>query len=420
MNPLSSLLAGFAWPLVAAQSGLMLVDEAVFHRERRLGTWEGWGHVADSALFAAALLPPALLAPAPGPAAAFAALAVVSTLLVTKDEWIHARECGAPEHWTHAVLFALHPCVLIAVGALWARGEGAPLRAGLPVVVACWSFYQWAYWLGGGRARREEGPLVDNAFYDGLGSLWHEGDGHAIALLRAETPVRLAFVRAELARAGVRPGARVLDIGCGGGLLAVPLAADGFRVKGIDRSEPSLAAARTRVPAGADAVFAAGDAMALAEPAESYDAVLMMDLLEHLDDPARALAEAARALRPGGVLLFHTFNRTPEAWLLAVKGIGLVTRDGPCNVHALSMFIKPAELRDAGRRCGLDRMELTGIRPVLGLPLLASLARRRVHPGFAFTLTRSTRVGYMGSFAKPRAVATVPSSASGRPTGSSA
>jgi 2-polyprenyl-6-hydroxyphenyl methylase/3-demethylubiquinone-9 3-methyltransferase len=400
MSAPADVLAGLAWPLVGAQAGLMLVDERVFHRLRGLGERESWGHVADSVLFAAALAPAALLAPTRGAAALYAALAFVSTVLATKDEWIHTRECRAAEHWIHALLFSLHPCVLIAVGALWARGEGAALRSGLPLAVAAYSVFQWSCWLGGGRFRRAAGALVDNAFYDELGALWHEGDAHSIALLRAETPARLAYVRGALARAGAHPGARVLDIGCGGGLLANPLAAAGYRVKGIDRSAPSLEEARTRIPEGADATYAVGDALALAEPPAWYDAVLMMDLLEHLDEPARALAEAARALKPGGVLVFHTFNRTPEAWLLAVKGIGFVTRGGPRNVHALSMFIKPAELLDAGRKCGLRRLDIAGIRPRLDRAFLSSLLRRRVHPDFAFTLTRSTRVGYVGCFSK--------------------
>lgn len=400
MNAAADLLAALAGPFVAAQAALMLVDERVFHRERRLGEWESWGHVADSAFFAAALAPAALLAPGRGAVLLYAALGIASTVLVTKDEWIHTRECEAAENWIHALLFSLHPCVLIAVGALWFRGEGALLRTALPLVVAAYSFYQWLYWIGGRRFRVETEPLVDNEFYDELGALWHEGDGHAIALLRAETPVRLAYVRGALARAGVRGGDRVLDVGCGGGLLANPLAAAGFRVKGVDRSAPSLDAARARVPAGADATYAVGDALALGEPSDSYDAVLMMDLLEHLDEPARALAEAARTLRPGGVLVFHTFNRTPEAWLLAVKGIGFVTREGPRNVHALSMFITPEELTAAGRACGLQRLDLTGIRPRLNGAFLSSLLNRRVHPDFAFTLTRSTRVGYVGCMTK--------------------
>ena len=405
MTSFDGALAASAAPLALLQAALMLVDERVFHRERALGQWESWSHVADSAAFAAALAPAALLAPTQGAALAYAALALASTALVTKDEWIHARECGGTEQWLHALLFALHPCVLIAIGASWARGEGGLLRAGLPVAVAGYSFYQWRYWIGGRRFRRETLPLVDNEFYDELGERWHEGDVHAIALLRAETPTRLAYVRGALARAGLAAGARILDVGCGGGFLSNPLAGDGYRVKGVDRSAPSLEAARTRVPAGADAAYAVGDALALAEPGASYDAVLMMDLLEHLDEPARAVAEAARALKPGGLLIFHTFNRTPEAWLLAVKGIGFVTREGPSNVHSYRMFVTPAELEAAGRACGLEPLDLTGIRPVLDAAFASSLLRRRVHPDFAFALTRSTRVGYLGCLRKTLAAA---------------
>ena len=401
MNSPGDVLAALAVPCAAAQAALMLVDERVYHRARRLGHWESWGHVADSAFFALALSPAALLAPSTGAVLLFTALAIASTLLVTKDEWIHAGECEGAEQWLHALLFALHPCVFIGVGALWARGEGALVRAGLPLAVAAYSFYQWLYWIGGRRFREETGALIDNDFYDELGALWHEGDGaHAIDLLRAETPVRLAYVRGALGRAGVTRGARILDVGCGGGLLANPLAELGYRVKGIDRSAPSLTAARTRIPAGADATYEVGDAFALGEAPASYDAVLMMDLLEHLDEPARAVAEAAKALKPGGVLLFHTFNRTPEAWLLAGKGIGFVTREGPHNVHSHSMFITPDELEDAGRKCGLKRIDLTGIRPRLDGAFISSLLNRRVHPDFSFTLTRSTRVGYVGCFTK--------------------
>ncbi|MDE2141895.1 MAG: bifunctional 2-polyprenyl-6-hydroxyphenol methylase/3-demethylubiquinol 3-O-methyltransferase UbiG [Elusimicrobia bacterium] len=393
-------LAALALPLAAAQGALMLVDEFFLHRERALGEWESWGHAADSAVFAAVLVLPACFAPTARATAAYAAGAVFSTLMVTKDEWIHARECGPFEQWVHSLLFALHPCVLIGIAALWILGEAAAARAALPLVVAAFSAYQWIYWVGGTRFRDSDDPMVDNEFYDGLGERWHEGDVHAVALLRAETPARLAYILDALRSDGLRPGARVLDVGCGGGLIANPLAEAGFRVKGIDRSVPSLETARAHADPESGAVYEAGDALALAEPDGGYDAVLMMDLLEHLDEPARAVAEAARVLRPGGLLFFHTFNRTPEAWLLAVKGIGFVTREGPANVHSHAMFITPEELERAGRTCGLEPRDLRGIRPVLGRPFFWSLLHRRVHPSFSFTLTRSTRVGYVGRFVK--------------------
>jgi len=413
MNPLADLLAVLAFPLAAAQTGLMLVDESVYHRRRGLGVWESWGHAADSVAFAAALAPAALLAPTRGAALLFTALAVFSAALVTKDEWIHARECVPAEHWVHSLLFVMHPCVLIAVAALWARGEGRLLRLGLPALALGYAGYQWLYWIGLGHARADD-ERVDNDFYDELGALWHEGDEHAVALLRAETPTKLNYVRSVLEREGARPGARVLDVGCGGGLLSLPLAAAGWRVKGVDRSGPSLDAARARVPPGAAAEFAVGDAYELGEPDAAFDAILLMDVLEHLEEPARAVAEAARALKPGGVLLFHTFNRTWPAWLLAVHGIGFVTSEGPRNVHVYRLLVKPEELSAAGRAAGLELRELTGIRPVLGRAFWWSLLRRRVHPDFAFTLTHSTAVGYLGYFAKtaPRDCAKMPQSAS--------
>ena len=91
-------------------------------------------------------------------------------------------------------------------------------------------------------------PEINNAFYDDLGHRWFEDDGHAIALLRAEGRLKLAYTHEVLARHGIGPGARVLDVACGGGLIALPLAEAGYRVEGIDLSGSSLEEARRRVP----------------------------------------------------------------------------------------------------------------------------------------------------------------------------
>ncbi len=391
------LLAACAAPLAAAQACLMAADEFVWHARRGLGAVERWSHLADALAFAAALAPAALLPPGPRALLLYAALAVFSTLLITKDEWLHADACAPGEHWSHAVLFALHPAVLIAVGALWTRGEGALLRTALPLAALGWGLWRFRAW----RADPDASPEpVDNSFYEGLGARWHDDDAHAVALLRAESPVRADFVRRALSAAGLARGARVLDAGCGGGFLSNPLAAAGFAVKGVDLSAGSLDAARSHAPAGARVEYAVGDALVLDEPDASYDAVLLMDILEHLEEPGRAVAEAARVLKPGGLLFFHTFNRTPAAWLLAVKGIAFVARDTPAHVHAYRLFLTPAELKDLGERAGLDLRELRGIRPRLGRPFFSSLLRRRVHPDFSFTLTRSTAVGYLGVFVK--------------------
>ena len=237
---------------------------------------------------------------------------------------------------------------------------------------------------------------INNAFYDELGERWYEDDGHPVALLRAETRERLAYAETVFQTLGSGP-ARILDLGCGGGLMTIPLARDGRAIKGVDLSEGSLAVARSRAPEGLNIEFEKGDIYRLDEPSGAYDAVLMMDVLEHLERPGAALQEAARVLRPGGVLIFHTFNRTLFSYLLAVKAIELFSRDAPRNMHLYRLFIKPAELERMCADAALRIRETRGIRPrFLSKAFCWTLLRRRVHPDFAFTRARSLLVGYMG------------------------
>jgi 2-polyprenyl-6-hydroxyphenyl methylase/3-demethylubiquinone-9 3-methyltransferase len=389
--------------VAAAQSAAMTFDEFYFHRRRGLTLVESAGHVADSLAFLTPLLV-AVLAPAqPMWRGVYIALSAVSCALITKDEWIHAARCEAEEHWIHSVLFVLHPWVLFGVGLLWVRGEGAVLRGLLPAAVALFAFYQAAYWIFGARFVSAPEPRVNNDFYGRLGELWNSGDGHAIALLRAETKERLSYVREALSRSGIGPGANVLDVGCGGGLISNALAGDGFALKGVDAAHGALETARAGIPAGAAVRYAVSDAYALQEAEESYDAVLLLDVLEHFEEPARAVAEAARVLRPGGILVVHTFNRSALGWLFAVKGLSLVVKDCPPNVHVYRLLVKPQELDAMAERSGLRRVDRRGIRPrILHAPFWWTLARRRVHPGFEFRRTDSIAAGYLAVYAKPK------------------
>lgn len=246
------------------------------------------------------------------------------------------------------------------------------------------------------RPPRNHVSRINNAFYADLGDRWFEGDEHAVALLRAEAGIKVRYTLEVFERLGIGPGARVLDVACGAGLVAFPLAGRGYRVKGVDLAEGAIETARRQTPEGVDATFAVADAYATGEPAGAYDAVLLLDMLEHVERPADVLCEAARVARPGGAVVFHTFNRTPEAWLLAIHGMKVVARDTPEHVHVYELFIRPSELRAMAREAGLDVKEVRGVRPVVDRALWWSVVRRRVHPGFRFTFARVPRVGYAG------------------------
>jgi len=238
---------------------------------------------------------------------------------------------------------------------------------------------------------------VNNAFYDTLGDRWFEGDGHPIALLRAEAAVKLAYAAEAFARHGIGPGARILDVACGAGLITLPLAAGGFRMEGVDLAEGALEVARRRVPDGADATFRVGDALALDAPDETYDAVLLFDVIEHVEDQRQLITEAARVVRPGGVVLYNTFNRTPLSWLVAVEGFRFVTREREADLHVWRLFVPPTELQGWAEAEGLRVEHVVGIRPSVGGAFWRSVLRRRVDPGFAFTRTRTLAAGYMGT-----------------------
>jgi 2-polyprenyl-6-hydroxyphenyl methylase / 3-demethylubiquinone-9 3-methyltransferase len=135
---------------------------------------------------------------------------------------------------------------------------------------------------------------------------------------------------------------------------------------------------------------------ALSCPDHSFDVVCAMDLLEHVTEPAKLIAEVGRVLRPGGVFFFHTFNRTKAAHLIVIKGVDWFVANAPKDLHVIELFRTPAEVTAMCERAGLDVTLLRGSRPRFRWPLWRMLATGNVGDDFAFTWTKSLAIGYTG------------------------
>ncbi|HCM39090.1 MAG: 3-demethylubiquinone-9 3-O-methyltransferase [Bdellovibrionales bacterium GWB1_52_6] len=238
-------------------------------------------------------------------------------------------------------------------------------------------------------------PPINNQMYDDFGDLWYEGSAHPVALLRAEARLKDPWVLREIqSRSGRRP-TNILDMGCGGGLLANYLAKNGFKVTGVDLSAPSLEIARKRDTTHS-VIYLKADATRIPVPSHTYNVVCAMDFLEHVNDPEAVLKEAARILKPGGLFFFHTFNRTFLSWLLAVKGVHWFVKNTPKNLHVFDLFIKPEELTEMGKRSGLELVDLRGAQPRFNRHFWKMLVTREVNRDFEFVFTPSLKLGYLG------------------------
>ena len=172
-------------------------------------------------------------------------------------------------------------------------------------------------------------------------------------------PLRLGWID-HLAPISAR---KVLDVGCGGGILTEAMAQRGGKVKGIDLSERALKVAalhQLESKVAVDYEKIPAEELAAREPGQ-YDIVTCMELLEHVPDPASTVAACAALARPGGHLFFSTINRNPKSYLFAIIGAEYILRMLPRGTHDYARFIKPSELAQFCRAAGLEIRDITGM-----------------------------------------------------------
>ena len=196
------------------------------------------------------------------------------------------------------------------------------------------------------------------ARFEALAARWWDPVG-AFKPLHDINPLRLAFIESSLDLSGLR----VLDVGCGGGILAEGMAARGATVTAIDVGDAALATARLHLrESGLTVDYVRATAEQLAESrAGEFDVVTCMELLEHVPEPASVVAACARLARPGASVFFSTINRNPKSYLLAILGAEYLLGLLPKGTHDYAKFIRPSELRDWARSADLALEALQGL-----------------------------------------------------------
>jgi 2-polyprenyl-6-hydroxyphenyl methylase/3-demethylubiquinone-9 3-methyltransferase len=197
------------------------------------------------------------------------------------------------------------------------------------------------------------------ARFDQLAARWWDPDGESRPL-HDLNPVRAAYIAA---RVDDLRGARVADVGCGGGLLSEALARAGAKVTGIDLGAKVIDVAKLHLHESGLSVdyrVQSSAELAAAEP-ESFDVVCCMELIEHVPDPAALVNDLAAMLKPGGRLFMSTINRTPAAFGAAIVGAEYVMRMLPRGTHHYAQFLKPSELGRLLRHAGLELEDVSGL-----------------------------------------------------------
>ncbi|SIT26695.1 bifunctional 2-polyprenyl-6-hydroxyphenol methylase/3-demethylubiquinol 3-O-methyltransferase UbiG [Achromobacter sp. MFA1 R4] len=208
--------------------------------------------------------------------------------------------------------------------------------------------------------------------FSALASRWWDPESE-FKPLHAINPLRLEWIQEC---AGSLAGRKVLDVGCGGGILSEAMARGGADVTGIDLADKSLKIARLHgLESGVKVEYrkVPAEELAVEQPGQ-YDVVTCMEMLEHVPDPASIVRACATLVKPGGWVFFSTLNRNPKSFLFAIIGAEYVLRLLPRGTHTYDQFIKPSELSAAARGAGLEPVGMRGMEynPITQIYTLSS------------------------------------------------
>ncbi|NOH02235.1 MAG: bifunctional 2-polyprenyl-6-hydroxyphenol methylase/3-demethylubiquinol 3-O-methyltransferase UbiG [Chloroflexi bacterium] len=194
--------------------------------------------------------------------------------------------------------------------------------------------------------------------FDRVSQIWWDPKGE-MGTLHTINPLRTHFIMEKL----TVPNPRILDVGCGGGILSEALAKAGAQVTGLDLSEASIHVAKQHAQSqGLQIDYRYESVHDLAEKqAGTFDAITCMEMLEHVPEPVKVVAACAKALKPGGHAFFSTINRTPKAFLFAIVGGEYILRLLPRGTHTYSKLIRPSEMKDWNHRAGLEFVRLASL-----------------------------------------------------------
>ncbi len=197
------------------------------------------------------------------------------------------------------------------------------------------------------------------AKFEAMASRWWDVNGECKPL-HAINPLRLNYIDEK---SGGIAGKKVIDIGCGGGILSESMAQRGAVVSGIDMSQPSIEVAKLHLyESNLDVDYQRSTAEAFAEHhPHSFEVVTCMELLEHVPDPASVIRACAKLVKPGGHLFFSTVNRNPKAYLFAIVGAEYLLKMLPKGTHDFAKFIRPSELGTWAREAGLSTHDISGL-----------------------------------------------------------